>query len=421
MSIQDLIKRGSVRVLKRCSIKRLALDGTYETDWVDISSYVVAYNEISWGYADEAVYGETQIAGTTLVLNNAERRFNSEADYASFFRGYLTRYRCKFKVEYGFFDDDGAEVEGLVWYGVLYSDPVNHGDGTIEFSIASTLKAFENYTASDIPTTAGTTAQLVGRLCTKEVNGARVFDQFFEGATDADKYKINVSADAVTSISAPSFRDDETCWKKITDYSTYDSFVPYVDNSGAFVWEKRAESASLAWVFNGPGSFNNDYGVNIISIDSEVDGNDSVFTRVAIEYQDNTFVTDYVAWTPGDGSFPDIYGERTYSKQFYDLNLSNAGTVATNILTVTKQPNRRWVISTPMIPHLQINDLVEINYSGQILPSTGVFVLGVSSLSGSDVLGRSLGSINLIGVSAKITNITLSLDNNLSTFTLQEV
>lgn len=423
MSIaSEIIRTGTVRRVLRCSISRLKTDMTYDDDWVDISHYVVSYGAVSWGYNDTASYGDTQIAGTTLVLNNSDRKFNNEADYSSLFLGYKTRYRTKFKIERGFIDENGLEnIVWLTWYGILYSDPENHADGTISLSIAPMIKVFENYTAYGLETTSGTTEQLVGRICQKTVNGVRVFDQYFNGLDDSARYKINTGGAAVTTISTPSFRENDTCWKKIQDYCTYDHFIPYVDYLGAFVWEKRTESASLAWVFNGPGSFDNDYGVNIISINYEIDGNDSVYTRVAVEYQENTFVVDNVAWTPGDGSYPDVYGERTYSKQFYDLSIGDAATVASNILTHTKTPRRKWEIDTPCIPHLQLNDLVEINYSGPIYPTTGVFVIGVSTLGGTDVLGRALGSINLIGVRAKIIGIVINLDSDVCTFTLEEI
>lgn len=419
---EEVIRPGTTRRFLRCSIKRLNIDMTYESDWQNISFFVVSYGSVSWGYNDEYSYGATQIDGTTLVLNNSSRTFNNEKDYSSIFNGFKTRYRTKFKIERGFIDEYGEEsIVQLTWYGILYAEPENHADWSISLSIAPMIKVFENYTAYGLGTTSGTTADLVLRICQKTVNGSRIFDQFFEGASDAFKYKINESASIVTTISNPSFRADETCWKKIQDYCTYDNFVPYVDYLGAFVWQKRSESASTTWVFNGPGSFDNDYGVNIIALNYEIDGNAQVYTRVSIEYGDNTFSTQSVGWTPGDGSYPDTYGERTYSKQFYDLSAGNASTVASNVLTELKQPHRRWSISTVFIPHLQVNDRVEINYVGAVYPATGVFTLGVSVLGGADVLGQRSGSINLNGVAAKITGITLDLDNDTSTFLLQEI
>lgn len=419
-AIRDLIKRGVVWPYRRLSIKRLQTDGTYESNWYDISPYVVRWGTVKKSYTDAVYLGDNQIDGVNVVLNNSERRFNAQTERESLFWGFLTRYRTKFKIEFGLYDDDGSEVPGLTWYGILYSEPTTSDSGEISLSVASVLKTFQNYTAYGISTASGTTAQLVDRIVKRTQGGVRIFDQFFEGATDADRYKINTAGDAVTTISSPSVREDNTSWSKISDYSTFDNFVAYVNSSGAFVWAKKSQSSTVQWVFNGAGSFDGTYGQNIVSIPEEVDGINNTWTRVTIEYQSQLFATSAATWTPGDMSVQDVYGERTFSAQYFDLTALNAATVAASIRTAYQTPKREWSVITPPIPHLEINDLVTINYVGQI-SERNPFILGLSTLDGDSTLSRYLNSINLSGVSAKIIGISIDLDELSCEFRLREV
>jgi hypothetical protein len=304
---------------------------------------------------------------------------------------------------------------GRRFYGIVFSEPVNSDNGRVNFSVASILKVFQLYPATGISTAPAIVSVVVDRLTKRVESATRIFDQFFEGASDPVRYQIQSGGTAITPI----INDNETVWDKIKDYSLYAFFYPSVTNDGNFQWTDRAETGSIIFKFNGGNSFDNDFGINIVRISSEVPGVDQTFTRVTIEYDDDLFSTSSTSWTPGDGSTQDIYGERTFERTFKELTAGTSATIATTIRTNTQTPKRRWNISTGFIPHLNLNDKVEINYIGDII-SDG-FILGLSLLGGPDVLGGSVGAINLRNVIAKISGLSINLDTFATEFELTEV
>jgi len=422
--LADMIKRGCCQVWRRVWIKRLTATG-YESNWYEITQYVVSYGTARKSYGDVALLGQPTIDGMTITLNNGERRFNPPSDYDSLFYGYKSRYRTKFKIQAGIVEDDGDNLGESVasdcfnFYGILYSDPVNSDQGTIEIQIASMLKVFENYPAYGVAVTSATTAGMVDRLVKLTKSGTRIFDQYFEGSTDADRYNINDGGQSVTTLPNPSVREDDTIWKKFGDYATIDNFFANINYQGNFTFELKTLSSSVRWVFNGPGFNDEDYGQTIISVSSEVDGFSNAWGRVAIEYQDSTFSVSSASWVPGDGSPQDLYGDRTFSASFYDLDASSAATVAARIRTDYQLPKREWTLQSVFIPNLEVGDTVTINYIGQISVQNP-FILGVSKLGGTDLLGRRLNSINLIGITARIASMEIDLDNLICNYRLRE-
>jgi hypothetical protein len=360
----------------------------------------------------------------TVRLNNGQRKFNYHQDNDSLFNGYQSRYRTKFKIEAGVIDDDYSEVSGFTFYGILYAEPTNSDDGTITIPLASMLKVFENYPSSIVDKTGTpTTAQMVTRLVTLEKSGNRIFDQYFEGATDGDKYKINTGGAAVSTLQNASAPDDESVWKKLGDYCVIDDFFCAVDSTGAFAWESKTPSGSSVFTFNGAGSSDSDYGVNIVSVDQEVEGFTNAWGRVAIEYTDGTFAASEATWTPGDGSVQDLYGERTFSAKLIDLDATQAAATALKLRLLYQPPRREWAITTIFCPVPRCGELVTINYVGQVT-QLNPFVLGVNALGVTTpqyYLSGRLNSINLENVSSKVISRSINLDEFVCNFRLREV
>lgn len=420
-AIRSLIARGSCWVGRRLSIKRWQTSATYEADWTDMTMYVKSFGTVRESFGNTTYLGDIRIDGMDLVLENSLRKFNIETDYNSFFHGFI-RHNSKIKLEYFYYDDDDTEVSGKTFYGIIYGDPVSSDSGEITISVAPLIKVLQNYPASGISSSAGTTAQLVDRLVKKTQNGIRIFDQFFEGATDSDKYKINLSAGAVTTVSAPSIPDDKTVWDKIVDYSLIDDFTAYVDNSGAFVWETKSASVSSVINLNGAGSFDNEDGINIISI-SEKNGTENFWSVIALEYgvDSGNISTAKANWTAGDGSIQSIYGDRILPLRTTDLTAGEAATVAENLRQkYGLRLKRVWEVKTIMLPHIKLKDMITLNYLGEMLTSP-VFVVGVSVLGGTDLLGKRAGSISLSGVQCVVVSASYDYDNCVCDFILWEV
>ena len=419
-TIKDIIRRGCVHNFKRCSVERLQTTAQYEDDWLDISPYVISYPSIKKSFGDNVYLGDYQIDGGDLVLNNTGQRFSDESNFNSIFYGFLSRYRTKIKIECGFYDDDMSEIQGAVFYGIVYSEPTLSDNATISLSVAPLIKVLQNYTAYGITTSSGTTGAIIDRILKKQVNGMRVLDRFFEGSTDAEKYQINPSGATLTNVPNANIKLDSTMWDKIKNYSLIDDFFAYVNSAGNFVWDSKWEKTNV-WTFNGPGALDNDYGCNIISLDSEKSGVNNVWTRIVITYNlagSQVQASDF--WTPGDGGYQDIYGERIFSYEITDLDSTKAQSMADTLLNAYKAPKKEWAITTPFIPHLELKDIVTLNYVGNY-SSSNAFIMDSSVLDGTDVLSGTLGSVFVENVATKIVGIELDINNLKSKFILKEI
>jgi hypothetical protein len=312
--------------------------------------------------------------------------------------------------------DGYTEVLARSWYCIVFGDSFEDDSAIISLQLAPLLKVFQLYTASGISETSGNSSDIVDRLAKKEYSSTRIFDQFIEGANDSERYQISPTTTTVT----PYIEDDMTVWDKITDMCVTDDYTAYINDSGNFVWSDKSETDSVKWVFNGAGSLDNNYGVNIIGVSSIRDDIQNLYTRATIQYSDGNYETASDSWIPGDGSNQDIYGELTFSRDLFDVSQSVASDVASSIQNIYKNKKRLIEISTPLIPNLLPRDLVELNWRG-VIEFDNAFTLGVSLLGGTDVLSGRLGSIFFDSLECKIVYAEHDLNELISNFTLREV
>ncbi len=498
-TLNELVRKGAKIGYRKVEMKRVRLDGTYETDWFDISTFVQSYGSMNESYGDNLILGEYQPTETSIVLDNSRRKFNDAAESESLFHTFKTRIKTRFRIEVGFIDPDGFddEIVGRRFYGIMTSEPVTSDAGLITLKISSILNVFKLHNAANIvpdvlstplannafnvgtdtfmtivnhgliidqliklrsgdPATPGgirtfeifrvvlvigiddievdkiaaaalnnlqvlisvdTPADLINRLVKKLQNGVRVFDQFFEGADDATRYQIqSIPGDVIIS---PTIKDNVTIWDKIKDYSLYENFYPGVTFDGNFEWRDRLPVGGNVFIFNGAGSFDNTFGINIVRVNSEEAGVDQTWTRAVIEHADDLFAVSESVWTPGDGSIQDIFGERTFEADLKELDAGLAQVVADRVISALGRPKRRWRLQTVFIPQLRLNDPVEINYLGES-DTANPFIFDVSQFN-VDSLGNRTGSINLDQIQAKVQEVSINVNSFETEYELVEV
>lgn len=419
-AIKDIVRAPSSYVFRRMFIKRVLGTGGYEANWFEITQYVRQFGTIKESYGDNFYVGEYEIDDLSVQFDNTKSKFNIETDPLSIWNGYATRIGTRFKIEIGFYDVDQEEVLAKSFYGITYSNPEIDGDGNVSFKIASIMKVFQLFSAKGITEQNKFSNIHMDRLVEKEQNGVRIFDRYFEGSNDPTRYQITNGNEKFLII----IEEEQTVWDKIKEFSLYENYFPSITDDGNFQWTNRDETASIQWVFNGAGSFDNEYGINIVSIKQEL-AVDRTFSRVAIRYDEGSaqVAVSEVNWTPGDLSVPDLYGARPYEYEAThgELNGSIAQSVADRILAQTASPKNIYNIKTTFIPHLKVNDKVTLNYKGSSIPSANSFILGTSIYGGPDVLGTPLGAINLENIDCKISAVSINVDALSCSFELTEI
>jgi len=490
MTVADIVKSGSIFIPpdgRKCYIKRLKRDGTYDADWLDISEYVISYPTIEWSFGDDVFVGDFSDKDYSLQVNNATRKFNDVDESTSLFYGYRTRYKTLFKIEI-YAEDENESLELLRgFYGISFTNPTVNDIGDMEFSISSTLKILNNYSASECLQTSADTETMVTRLMNLEKNGVKLFEAYFTG------FKINPDSVAVTTLSKPYIEEKKSVLDKIRDYSFYDDFFYYVDDEGYFVWDSRTPTASVIWEFNGSGNTDSTYPTNIQTITSYYEDLDNTYTKIVLKCSENEIITrdffsgiryddgtatylsdansitiytwlddnDYLAtdsrlahlyissrtaldayldtswsayktsildkltktingedreivkqlaWSIGDGSQADIYGEKIFSQDTPELSYSEGETIAQRILDNYKQPRTTVEAQVTTAFLLYPKDRVKLNYLGEINVANP-FIVGVSKLGGGDVLAGRTGAIRLKEWVAKVSAIFVNFDN----------
>ena len=282
MALVDVLKQGSIYISERkCYIKRLKVDGTYDADWLDISSFITAYPTIKQGFPDDIFVGEYIDEDVSISVDNSGKKFNDVTDFSSLFYSYLTRYKTLFKFELYGMDTDESDVLLKSWYGISFSNPSTNDASDMNFNISSTVKILNNYSASDLDLTSADTETLVTRLLNLTKDGESLFSKYFTG------FSINPDGASVTTITRPYVEDDATVLDKLRDYSFYDDFFYYVDSDGYLVWDKRDATATTQWEFNGAGQTDSTYPTNIQSIGAYYNDIDNTYTKVILNFKEN--------------------------------------------------------------------------------------------------------------------------------------
>jgi len=125
---------------------------------------------------------------------------------------------------------------------------------------------------------------------------------------------------------------------------------------------------------------------------------------------------------PGDGSVPGLFGERvfTYKTTEGELNNPIGSSIATRIHSDVSVAHNIYNIGTTFVPQLSLNDRVTVNYAGSTIGGNA-FILASSLLGGEDLLGGSVGSINLVDKICKISSLKINLDDLVCEFELTEL
>jgi hypothetical protein len=282
MSVQDIVKRGSIYIPpdnRKLFIKRVQLNGEYETDWFEITEYVQQWGVLTVGFPDDVYIGEYEESDIDFLMNNNRRRFNAEDDSNSFFYNFKTRYKTRFKVEVYAVDND-EDVLLRAWYGIFLGNPVTNDSGDMSFNVSPITKIFQFYKATGIDVSSADSETLITRLVEKD----SLFDKYFEG------FVINPDSLSTMTIAEPYIKEDDTILDKIRDYSAYNDFFYYVNDDGEFVWDSRVETSAIVWEFNGAGQTDSTFGTNIQSIDEAYNDIDNTYTRVVIKYRLNEII-----------------------------------------------------------------------------------------------------------------------------------
>ncbi len=263
-TIQELIRRNYQRPVRKVYIKRkLATDGSYETEWVRVDNWNNKNKVINWGSVSiEIDHQDYRISGFnisthTLIVDNSEGLFNSEDDSRSIWAQgslYLNRKYTKIKIDCGYLDEDGTETGvATVFEGVI--DSVKTGDDQKarirSLSYVSVLKGY------DITDLSMTGTKSVNTIIDLIMNQTKITTFIPHVASDAEENADIINTDDM----------EGTYWDIITDLALKSASVPLLNGS---VWAFASRTATSLSVFDfiGKGTRGTSDIINVNSFDA---------------------------------------------------------------------------------------------------------------------------------------------------------
>lgn len=122
MTILTESKKTQNRLYADIYIKRKYPDGTFDSDWQDITRWFLGDGvgsikyELDSGDFDVGLFIANNV---NLSFDNSSGKFNDVGDSRSLWAGFETRNLTKFKIDAGYLDEDDAKVEGIPFEGYL--------------------------------------------------------------------------------------------------------------------------------------------------------------------------------------------------------------------------------------------------------------------------------------------------------------
>lgn len=485
MALIDEINKDYQYTFKTLSMKRRLLtpvgSNYFETDWLDLSDYILSIDPITWNIDDVELNEFTQ-GDFTLTLVNRLQEFSPETNSGSFFSSYLTRHKTKIKVTAGYTDPEtGTSYSYDIGIGTINADDINiESDSTITIPCISPTMIFDEQTAEDV-----NDGTLAGGIITTEtdfrlIDAGASFDEYYIGlkvtntttgeSTEITNYasgtELMLQDDIFSLADSYSFGNQIRWWRgqtisqlvqAIYDLQKRGNYVfhPFLEGSDISpenditvdladftdmtcreALGKLAEISNSVWYVGadwrlkfrsrtpvGASVFdftNQGMYVNILGVSAYNDGLKKVYNRVSWKDSKPLIYVEEAGWQVGDDSSSWKYGSRSYEidNPFVTDNTLRT-TICRNILQEFTLPKEEIILHTKFIPHLELLDPVTVTYVGVPAKNPGYF-WNKSYWNKGYWTGR-IGGIQLQDRSMKIIRIEYNVMNFTCDFKMRGV
>lgn len=426
-TVLQQLKKSKVTVFRRFSVRRRLDDasGDYETDWQDLSEFVIKWGTISWAL-DEKKYNFFTQRGVTITVDNSKGTFDHERSTASFWHNALTRYRTLVKIEAGFVDpDDGSDIPNpsVLFYGILALENIKQNDG---FTVALNIKGLHSV-LDEVPGNKAvveadmgslTSSQLMTKIKNITDGSSNLILQKF---ISSGAWNISTTTNTLTALNTTTLLDNLSCWGIAKKLAEVENKIVYIDRSAQLNFRDREETTATTFSFVGVPFRDETYGHTIKRIENYQDDIDLLFNRIFVKYgigaEDHVIAEEN--WAVGDNTTSWKYGVKKLNVNNDWLSASLAQTIAVNLLGDLNIIGLKVDIVTKLIPHLDLLDKVTVQYE----PDSRVIGSkwdgfnwdeGLWGLEGTPFFGFS-------GNDFKIVKIKHKLDSLESVFTIKEI
>lgn len=437
------IKRQRGRVFRRLKIKRrLASTGLFETDWQDISADVK-----SWGHIQKSIdhvrYARPRFSDVTLLMANDAGLYNPEDDETSLWAGYASQQRTLVKIEAGFvhqtlsasgiWTNTEFPTNPTIFVGVIQGDISISDDNHVALPVKPLLQVFRDFSCRNLTglTTTGMTASQFIQTLRDQTDGSAnfIFRPFFQDTTTMWEFTssaiVYADINSNPASAAPSADPIQNeflemdVWEAIEKLAEAENSVPYITRDGAFRFQDReVNSITAAFAFFGRGYTDQDHGQTIKKVNSYKTKTSDFYSRVEVKWSPlattTAIVSTQTAMTVGDNNAWN-YGHRTFRIENNWLATStSANALASSIFAAVSAVPREVDFATSFVPHLEVLDLVTLNYdSGDSNPNERWDLANWATegtQTAEDLFWAKGNALNFAGDEFKLTFIDINLD-----------
>lgn len=439
------IQKPKGRVFRKLFVKRrLTTTGLFETDWQEVTEDVKRWGRISKSI-DNVRYSRVRFSDASILVANDYGRYNPEDDEASLWWGYLSQQRTLVKIEAGFLHQT-LSSSGIytnvylpsvpsVFVGVLQGDITLSDTNDVLLPVKPLLQVFRDFSCRNLTgltTTGMTAAQFIGVLRDQtDGAGSFIFRPFFGNTTSYWDYTsssiiykdLNTEVASAQPAATPVQNDflEMNVWDAIERLAEAENAIPYITREGQFQFRDReVNTSTVAFAFYGRGFQDRRYGQTIKKVQGYKNKLSDFYSRVEVKWNDLATTTAVVATQTAmlvsQNNLAWAYGHRTFSiENPWLATVTSARTLANNVFEAVSQVNRELTFNTSFVPHLEVLDMVSMNYQSieavpEMLWDVGDWAADDTSLS-TDLIWSPGEALSFVNDEFKLTAIDIDLDS----------
>jgi hypothetical protein len=230
------------RVYTDVYLKRRFADGTYETDWLDISRLVAGsgIDRVSYRLdSDDYDVGIFSASNLRMSFNNRTGAFNLPYDSRSLWSAFESRHLSKIKVECGYIDSSDDKITEIAFNGTLDDRTIRIGDDDIATATVLSLDSI----FSSIVVTAGAITSSISASSALYILCYR--GEVLEHIT-VDPGNINPGINV--TIDSPTEFAGKKLDQVLNEIMLLTNSVMYVDSSANLIIKSRAHASTVSSV-----------------------------------------------------------------------------------------------------------------------------------------------------------------------------
>jgi len=382
MSLEDEIKNNKSKVFRRAFIKRrLVSTGLFETDWQEITKDVGKWGTVTQKI-DSEKQGRIRFSSTNLTMINDDGLYNPAENEASLWFGYASQQRTLFKIEAGFIHQtQGADgiwtntefpsSNSEVYTGVLQGDINVNTRNEMNFSIKPLTQILRDYPAKDLSgfTSTGVTASEFMGMIRDHTDGSSnlIFRPFFKDTTTG--FNIQTTTVTYANLDSAGSSDiiDKSVWQVVEKLAESENYLAYVSADGTFNFIDRDNIASATtYNFNGVGSSDRTYGIQIKDISFFGFRQSKYYSRVSLKHGSTDTTTSFetveAEFKVAGENAPWNFGHKTFSMENTWLSATGAALIAQDIFDNVSSKKNELNFNSSFVPHITITDRLSISY-----------------------------------------------------------